>query len=104
MAPPPPSFDAVYRDCHRHVYALCRQVLGDATDAQDALQETFLQVLQALPGFRSESNVKTWVHRIALRTAIKLRGRRPVAASLDHETLGTTGDPAARHAEDDAVS
>jgi RNA polymerase sigma-70 factor (ECF subfamily) len=99
----PPSFDEVYRDCHRQVFALCRHVLGNPSDAQDALQETFLAVAQALPRFGGESSVKTWVHRIAIRVAIKLRARRPLHDELDHAS-DTGHDPTAQRAEADAVT
>jgi RNA polymerase sigma-70 factor (ECF subfamily) len=97
----PPSFDEVYQDCHRQVFALCRHVLGNATDAEDALQETFLAVAGALPRFRGESSVRTWVHRIAIRVAIKLRARRPLHDELD---ANAGHDPSAQRADADAVA
>lgn len=42
----------------RPLYALCRGILGDADDADDAVQETFLRALRALPGFRGDSAVR----------------------------------------------
>jgi RNA polymerase sigma-70 factor, ECF subfamily len=101
----PPSFDQVYEECHRQVFALCRHLLGNPVDAQDALQETFLAVARALPGFRGESSVRTWVHRIAVRTALKLRARRPAAVEeLDAERHGGSHDPAARHLDGDQIA
>jgi len=71
----PPTFDTVYAATQRDVYALCRHLVGNAADAQDAAQETFLAVAGALPGFRGEASVKTWVHRIAIRCALKIRAK-----------------------------
>lgn len=94
-----PAFDDVYADCHRQVHALCVNLLGNTADAQDAFQDTFLAVAQALRQFRGDSNVKTWVHRIAIRTALKLRARRRPTSELDDQVPAPTGD----HAEADAL-
>jgi RNA polymerase sigma-70 factor (ECF subfamily) len=81
----PPDFAHVYADCQQHVRALCASLLGNSADAQDAFQEAFLAVAQALPRFRGEASVTTWVHRIAFRVALKLRARRrPTTEIGDH--------------------
>src|SRR3954464_14172722 len=46
----------------RSAYLLC----GDATEAQDLVQETFLQALKSADRFRGESAVHTWLHGILL--------------------------------------
>ena len=71
-----PTFDEVYAATHRSAYALCRSLLGNADDAKDALQDTFIAVARSLDGFRGESSVKTWVHRIAVHAALRVRTRR----------------------------
>ncbi|MEK7467854.1 MAG: sigma-70 family RNA polymerase sigma factor [Planctomycetota bacterium] len=54
---------------------LCRQ-LRHAADAEDATQETFRQVLRALPSLRDPAAFPGWIHRIALRSAQDVvRGR-----------------------------
>ena len=96
-----PTFDEIYAECHRHVHGLCVGLLGNTADAQDAMQETFLAVAQALPSFRGESSAKTWVHRIAVRVAVRMRSRRRASEELDEH--GATADPSAAHAETDAM-
>jgi RNA polymerase sigma-70 factor (ECF subfamily) len=51
---------------HRTLLALCYSILGHAEDAEDAVQETFLRALRALPGFRGDATVRTWLCRIAV--------------------------------------
>ena len=97
MAPP---FEQVYAECHRHIHALCVNLLGNSADAQDAFQDTFVAVAQALPRFRGEANVKTWVHRIAIRTAVKLRARRRPTDELSDQLPAPLDD----RAEADAVA
>lgn len=57
----------------RPVYALCFRLLGDAEEARDAAQETFLKVYRGLSGFRGESGLKTWIYRIAINQAMNQR-------------------------------
>lgn len=86
-----PSFDEVYAACQRSVLALCRGLTGNDADAKDAFQETFLAVATALPRFRGECAVKTWVHRIAIRTAVRARGRRRNHEELDDAAVSRDG-------------
>ena len=52
------------------VYSLASRMLNDEDDARDAAQETFLQVLRALPKFRGECALRTWIYRIACNACI----------------------------------
>lgn len=53
----------------RVLMSVCHGILGDATEAEDAVQETFLHALRALSrpnGFRGEAAFRTWLMRIGL--------------------------------------
>jgi RNA polymerase sigma-70 factor (ECF subfamily) len=78
------AFDEIFATLREQVFAVCLHVTGNAADADDALQETFLAVHAGLPRFRGESRISTWVHRIAIRAAIRIRSRRRAAADV-HE-------------------
>lgn len=82
----------------RPVIGVCRRILGDPVEAQDAAQDAFTQAYQALATFRGEGPFGAWLHRIAVRIAIgRLAARRDVI-TLDGETV----DPrAAMLASDD---
>src|SRR6266536_3146105 len=55
----------------RPLYALCRGMLGHADDAEDAVQETFLRALRALPQFRGDAAFRTWLFRIAVNFCLR---------------------------------
>jgi RNA polymerase sigma-70 factor, ECF subfamily len=62
----------------RPLYALCRGILGHADDAEDAVQETFLRALRALPSFRGDAAVRSWLYRIAVNVCLdRKRSARP---------------------------
>ena len=72
------AFEALYR---RHVGrvhgVIVRLVGGPGARAEDLTQEAFVRAWQALPAFRFESAFSTWLHRLAVNTALmELRSRR----------------------------
>ncbi len=50
------------------VYNLALRLLGNPTDAEDLAQDALIRALRALPGFRGECQLSTWVYRITLNT------------------------------------
>jgi RNA polymerase sigma-70 factor (ECF subfamily) len=82
--------ERLYEDYGPRVYRLARRLLGNDADAEDATQDTFVQVLRKLPSFRAEASLPTWLYRIAFNAALACRRRR--AARARHQT---SGDPAA---------
>ncbi|MHB8859836.1 MAG: RNA polymerase sigma factor [Thermoleophilia bacterium] len=58
------------------VYNLSYKMLGNKQDAEDVLQDTFLNVVRSLDSFRSRSSFSTWLYRVATNAALtKLRQR-----------------------------
>jgi RNA polymerase sigma-70 factor, ECF subfamily len=82
------AFEELVGRFERPVYALCFRLLGDAEEARDAAQETFLKVYRGLGGFRGEAGLKTWIYRIAVNQAMNQqrwwrRRHRDETISLD---------------------
>ena len=50
------------------VYNLALRLTGNTTEAEDLAQDSLIRALKALPGFRGESGLKTWVYRITVNT------------------------------------
>jgi RNA polymerase sigma-70 factor, ECF subfamily len=76
-------------------YNACLRITRDADLAADAVQEALLKAWDRRAEFRGESELDTWIHRIALNAAIDLmRRRRPQAtAELDTEYLMAANSP-----------
>lgn len=69
--------DTLIRASYADVYALCRRLLGDSSDAADATQEVYVRVVRAVMGFRGEASFSTWLHRVTVNvcmTALSKRG------------------------------
>ena len=70
------AFEALMRRHNRTLFRTARAILRDDAEAEDALQEAYLQAYHALPGFRAEARFSTWMVRIVANEALmRLRKR-----------------------------
>ena len=68
--------DLVRRDAGR-LLAVTRRILNNEDDAREAVHEAFIAVYRARDQFQAASRLSTWLHRIAINTALmKLRARK----------------------------
>jgi len=73
------AFSDLMRRFNRRLYRVARSVLRDDAEAEDALQDAYLQAYRALPAFRGESALGTWLTRIVVNAALmrqRKTGRR----------------------------
>ncbi len=75
------GFEDIVRKYQDRIYNLCRRMLENPHDAEDAAQDVFLKAFQAVPKFRPDASLYTWLYRIAINTCIDYK-RKPVFESL----------------------
>ena len=94
------AFAAIFRRYHQSLYRFCLAIVGNPEDAQDALQNTMIKVLRALPGEERAIELKPWLYRIAHNESIDLLRRRRETSQLDVEAVapghGLSDDVATR--------
>jgi RNA polymerase sigma-70 factor (ECF subfamily) len=76
----------LFRREYRRVHALLYRILGSTRELEDLAQEVFIAIFQALPRFRGDAKLRTWIDRIAVNTAldhIAARKRIPVLERPD---------------------
>lgn len=76
-----------------HVWRVALRLTGNATDAEDVVQETLIKILRKAHTFRGDSDPMGWIYRIAMNEAREVhrrRKRRP-AVSLDELPLDFSG-------------
>jgi RNA polymerase sigma-70 factor, ECF subfamily len=79
------AFAALVRAHQDEVYTLARRLVGDPHMAADIAQETLVRAWRALPRFRGDAKLSTWLHRITVNTAWthRDRARRNAAVPID---------------------
>ncbi|HEY5850706.1 MAG TPA: sigma-70 family RNA polymerase sigma factor [Lysobacter sp.] len=72
------AFESLYRRHAGRVHGVIARLVGNqGARAEDLTQEAFVRAWQALPAFRFESAFSTWLHRLAVNTALmEMRSRR----------------------------
>ena len=84
-----PAFEHLYQLHGRRVYALCLRMVSNPADAEDLMQEAFLQLFRKISTFRGESAFSTWLHRMTVNVVL-MRLRKK---SLPTDSLEETIDP-----------
>ncbi|MFC1729195.1 RNA polymerase sigma factor [candidate division KSB1 bacterium] len=70
------------------LYTLLVRMLRDKEEAEDALQETFITMIQKIGSFRGGSQLYTWLYRIASNTALmRLRKTRGYKVTVDEQAI-----------------
>jgi RNA polymerase sigma-70 factor, ECF subfamily len=81
------AFEFLYRLHGRRVYALCLRMVSNPSDAEDLMQEAFLQLFRKISTFRGESAFSTWLHRMTVNVVLmRLRKKTLPVASLEETT------------------
>jgi RNA polymerase sigma-70 factor (ECF subfamily) len=95
------AFEELVRRYQTSIYRVALRMLGSRADAQDAVQETFVRVWRALPRFRHDSAISTWLYRIVTRRALDRIASRRSTGTLDEVEVEAGPDPAqaAEHQE-----
>ncbi|MEZ4361546.1 MAG: RNA polymerase sigma factor [Kofleriaceae bacterium] len=84
------AFQELFHRHSRAVYARLTRTLGTVTDREDQLQHVFLRLHRALPHFRGDSSLRTFLYTITSRVSIdylRARRRQPLTTS-EEEALG----------------
>lgn len=92
------AYERLYRLHGARMKNLARNLLGSQTDAEDAVQDTFLKIQRGIRSFRGQSSFVTWTFRILVNTCHDMRRsrwRRKEQASHDPEDLPRAAEPRA---------
>ena len=65
------AFESLYRLHVDKVYGLCLRMTGNVSEAEDCTQEAFILAWDKLAKFRGDSAFSTWLHRIAVNSALQ---------------------------------
>lgn len=91
----PHALEALVRRHYGLVWQTLRRFVGPGGDAEALCQETFLRAIQALPGYRGEAALSTWITRIGLNLAMNeaRRGRPTVGEEAAQGAVDSRSGP-----------
>jgi len=75
------AFEEILIKHQDRIYNVCRYMLGNKDDAEDAAQDTFIKAYRNLRDFRPDSSLYTWLYRIAVNTCLDYK-KLPFFASI----------------------
>jgi RNA polymerase sigma-70 factor (ECF subfamily) len=84
------AFARLVEEYSPRIYGQALRMMQDPAEAEEILQETFLQVVRHIESFRGQSQLGTWLYRIATNQAL-MRLRRRRLASLPLDEAGQDG-------------
>ena len=76
------SLSQVFSEHYQSVYRLALSLSGNHADAEDIAQEAFVAIIRALPKFRGDAKLSTWIYRIALRVGTRWLAKRGAVAEV----------------------
>ena len=79
------AFERLYRLHASRMKSVARNLLGNAVEAEDAVQDTFLKIQRGIAGFRGQSSFATWTFRILINTCYDARRSRMRKREVAHE-------------------
>ena len=92
------AFGELVKSLSERLYWHVRGLVGNHEDTDDLLQDIFVKVWNALPGFRGDSQLYTWIFRIATNESLNFLRKRNLRVSLGLEARG--GGKVGREGED----
>lgn len=91
------DFKEIYNTYSRKLYNVAFRLTSNETDAQDVLQETFLNAYKGFGDFRGQSSVGTWLYRITINSAYRFMQKRqghPFAVPVPEDRINEGGETA----------
>jgi RNA polymerase sigma-70 factor, ECF subfamily len=80
------SYEELVRRYEKKIYNIAYRFLGNQSDASDVLQETFLQALRKISGFKGNSLFSTWIYRIAVNLCLMKKRKEKVMRTVSFDT------------------
>ncbi len=87
------AFGRLVRKYQDRLYNTIVHIVGCREQAEDVVQDAFVQAFVKLESFKGNSAFYTWLYRIAFNTAVSHRRRKKVEVSVEHSREQTGAEP-----------
>lgn len=87
-------FEVLMRRHNQRLFRIARAIVGDADDAEDVMQEAYVQAFTKIEQYAGRARFSTWLTRIAVHEALaRVRQRRPGVDHDDEPVLSSMPSP-----------
>jgi RNA polymerase sigma-70 factor (ECF subfamily) len=71
-----PAFERLYQHHGGRMKSIACNLMGNTSDAEDVVQESFLKVYRSIRSFQGHSSLSTWIYRILVNTCLDLKRKQ----------------------------
>jgi RNA polymerase sigma-70 factor (ECF subfamily) len=82
------AFNLLLKKYQQRIYWHVRRMVIDHDDADDIVQDVFVKVWKSLPGFRNDSQLYTWLYRIATNECITFLNKKKQKNNISIDEVG----------------
>ncbi len=86
------AMEALYHQYKRRVFGLCHRIVGPV-EAEEVAQDVFVRIFRGLTNFRGESQLGTWVYRLAVNAALTHAGKQKRRSEVGDDDLDHVAAP-----------
>jgi RNA polymerase sigma-70 factor (ECF subfamily) len=97
------AFEVLVRRYNQRLFRAARAIVRNDVDAEDVLQQAWLDVYRNLAQFRGDASFATWATRIAVHQAVAMARKRPLVAEVVEAASGVAPDAELSRAQIGAV-
>jgi RNA polymerase sigma-70 factor, ECF subfamily len=89
MTNDPDACNELFAQYNRRIFNIAYRILGEESLAEDALQETLLNIYRGVSSFRGDSKVSTWISRITINVCLGMlrKGKARQCSELEDESV-----------------
>lgn len=90
MAKDSDTCEALFSKYNRRIFNTAYRILGEEASAEDALQETMLNVYRGISNFRGEAKISTWISRITINVCLGIlrKGKKRQNVEMEEDAFG----------------
>ena len=97
----PEAYNELFARYNRRIFNTAYRILGEETSAEDAMQETLINIYRGIASFRGDSKVSTWISRITTNVCLGMLRKKKNRQFVDIEDESARKIPAEMTPETD---
>ncbi|MCS6805353.1 MAG: sigma-70 family RNA polymerase sigma factor [Acidobacteriota bacterium] len=100
------AFEQIYRAHVRKVYSLCLRLLGNSAEAEDVMQDVFVQLHRKIGTFQGEAALSTWLYRLTVNTVLmhlRRKKRKPMQEPIGEGSVHSLAEESRSRRQSEAT-